>query len=602
MPKSASTRYRVENRYRPSAEQQPEPEPEPEPEPPQQQHPQQPSEQDEEEEEEEEDAPEPQAGQQKLPPPQRGRRTSMTMATVVSMTQVRQRRINTSFAKSQSQPRVAEAKARTSRTRSQMWLSDNAVEITVSTSATHGQLEFAEGREVLNPAASSLEEARQARFMRVEGDSRGFFELDPQGQLDRAKSLAGLVDFMRHSWGMQMPSVIFAVTGSAEEFELRPKFRDAFMSALLNATRSTNAWIVTGGSDKGIMKLVGDALARGKQMETAIGIAAYSTVLGRTELTADSSAQAELLASMPDCTVRVEVDDPYIYTEEKLNEIYSRHGVVVGVSLSKEGGFLKFLVKKSLSALRANQGAGAGLTPQTSEGASKFALITFRSSEEATHACTNVVRVANQDGHEVELRAKPFEASSTLDTRLYRLHEKKVKGHRGTTRLPYRYTGERDARFEKAQGAKLNPNYSHYLLFDGGLDDGQSAWGSEIAFRSELLDFISFRDDTDKAKTDADLEDLANKLRHRSSGDQRSVPVIGFVYGGGPGTLETCMQHTVGPTSVSPVKKAVWKWPKTKCWSTANVRPSHHRQGQRSLRRLGQHDRLQTNFSRWLRF
>ena len=414
MPKSASTRYRVENRYRPSDEQQPEPEPEPQPQPepePPQQHPQ-PSEQDEEEEEE--DAPEPQAVQQKLPPPQRGRRTSMTMATVVSMTQVRQRRINTSFAKSQSQPRVAEAKARTSRTRSQMWLSDNAVEITVSTSATHGQLEFAEGREVLNPAASSLEEARQARFMRVEGDSRRFSELDKQGQLERAKSLAGLVEFMRHSWGMQMPSVIFAVTGSANEFELRPKFRDAFMSALLNATRSTNAWIVTGGSDTGIMKLVGDALARGKQMETAIGIAAYSTVRGRTELTADSSAQAELQASMPDCTVRVEVDDPYIYTEEKLNEIYSRHGVVVGVSLSKEGGFLKFLVKKSLSALRAagaggnGQGA-AGLTPQTSEGATKFALITFRSSEEATHACTNVVRVANQDRHEVELRAKPFE-------------------------------------------------------------------------------------------------------------------------------------------------------------------------------------------------
>ena len=148
----------------------------------------------------------------------------------------------------------------------------------------------------------------------------------------------------------------------------------------------------------------------------------------------------------------------------------------------------------------------------------------------------------------MELRAKPFEASSTLDTRLYRLHEKKVKGHRGTTRLPYRYTGEQDARFEKARGAKLNPNYSHYLLFDGGLDDGQSAWGSEIAFRSELLDFISFRDDADKAKTDADLEDLATKLRDRSSEDRRSVPVIGFVYGGGPGTMETCLQHTVGPT------------------------------------------------------
>ena len=72
-----------------------------------------------------------------------------------------------------------------------------------------------------------------------------------------------------------MPSVIFSVTGSAQEFTLRPKFRDTFMSAVLNATRSTNAWIVTGGSDAGIMKLVGDTLARGKQMQTAVGIASW---------------------------------------------------------------------------------------------------------------------------------------------------------------------------------------------------------------------------------------------------------------------------------------------------------------------------------------
>ena len=76
------------------------------------------------------------------------------------------------------------------------------------------------------------------------------------------------------------------------------------MSAMLSATRNTNAWIVAGGSDKGIMKLVGDALATSHQATTAIGIAPWGTIEGRTELTDDSEAQRELEESLYDCTVR----------------------------------------------------------------------------------------------------------------------------------------------------------------------------------------------------------------------------------------------------------------------------------------------------------
>ena len=76
------------------------------------------------------------------------------------------------------------------------------------------------------------------------------------------------------------------------------------MSAMLSATRNTNAWIVAGGSDKGIMKLVGDALATSHQATTAIGIAPWGTIKGRTELTDDSEAQRELEESLYACTVR----------------------------------------------------------------------------------------------------------------------------------------------------------------------------------------------------------------------------------------------------------------------------------------------------------
>ena len=43
---------------------------------------------------------------------------------------------------------------------------------------------------------------------------------------DRVELLGGLVDFLREEWDLEMPSVIFSVTGSAKELTLRPKFRD----------------------------------------------------------------------------------------------------------------------------------------------------------------------------------------------------------------------------------------------------------------------------------------------------------------------------------------------------------------------------------------
>lgn len=53
------------------------------------------------------------------------------------------------------------------------------------------------------------------------------------------------------------------------------------------------------------------------------------------------------------------------------------------------------------------------------------------------------------------------------------------------------------------------------------------------------MDFISYRDD---AHGD-DAEKLAERVRRRQTNDQRNIPVIAFVYGGGPGTLHTILEH-----------------------------------------------------------
>ena len=95
---------------------------------------------------------------------------------------------------------------------------------------------------------------------------------------------------------------------------------------MLSATRNTNAWIVAGGSDKGIMKLVGDALATSHQATTAIGIAPWGTIEGRTELTDDSEAQRELEESLYDCTVRPHPTPAQVPEWSELSHGLTSHG------------------------------------------------------------------------------------------------------------------------------------------------------------------------------------------------------------------------------------------------------------------------------------
>ena len=86
--------------------------------------------------------------------------------------------------------------------------------------------------------------------------------------------------------------------------------------------------------------------------------------------------------------------------------------------------------------------------------------------------------------------------------------------------------------------AELDRNHSHYLLLDDG---SEGKFGHEVAFRGELLDFISFRYDA----STLDVLQLRDEIRSRDANRKRSVPVICLVGGGGPNTLDTIMGHIV---------------------------------------------------------
>ncbi|XP_068222859.1 transient receptor potential cation channel subfamily M member 4-like [Palaemon carinicauda] len=60
------------------------------------------------------------------------------------------------------------------------------------------------------------------------------------------------------------PQLVISVTGGAKNFKLDGKKKEIFNTGLIKAVKSTNAWIVTGGVNIGVMKSIGEVVNQGQ--------------------------------------------------------------------------------------------------------------------------------------------------------------------------------------------------------------------------------------------------------------------------------------------------------------------------------------------------
>jgi hypothetical protein len=93
-----------------------------------------------------------------------------------------------------------------------------------------------------------------------------------------------IVDFMQQQWGLPEPGLLLHITGSAQDFDLQEHVGgvgvNAVTEGIVHAASLTDAWIVTGGLDAGVMRLVGSTVARFNYKCTVpvIGVASWRGV------------------------------------------------------------------------------------------------------------------------------------------------------------------------------------------------------------------------------------------------------------------------------------------------------------------------------------
>lgn len=113
----------------------------------------------------------------------------------------------------------------------------------------------------------------------------------PDGQLlgkaleiAATSALRELVCGEQSIWQLPPPSALISVTGGAGSLNMTDKQKLVFRRGLLSAARTTNAWIMTGGTNAGVMEMVGRMLQESSVEVPCIGVTSWGVVADKEEM------------------------------------------------------------------------------------------------------------------------------------------------------------------------------------------------------------------------------------------------------------------------------------------------------------------------------
>uniref|UniRef100_K1PWA2 Transient receptor potential cation channel subfamily M member 6 n=1 Tax=Magallana gigas TaxID=29159 RepID=K1PWA2_MAGGI len=86
-------------------------------------------------------------------------------------------------------------------------------------------------------------------------------------RLSHNDSVDKCLKLMENHWKImepKRPSLCISVIGGAKSFKLDNRMRETFNAGLIKAAKTTNAWLITTGSNVGVMRAVGNAVSEGQ--------------------------------------------------------------------------------------------------------------------------------------------------------------------------------------------------------------------------------------------------------------------------------------------------------------------------------------------------
>ncbi|XP_063693719.1 transient receptor potential cation channel subfamily M member-like 2 isoform X10 [Bolinopsis microptera] len=124
------------------------------------------------------------------------------------------------------------------------------------------------------------------KFVEEDGTHQPDYVRISDDMLNKKSGTMRVMELLETRWRLPKPNLLISVTGGAQDFHCPPELEKRFKRGLAKAAKSTDAWITTGGTNTGVMKLVGEAVrgtSFGSQIVT-IGVATWGIIKNREQL------------------------------------------------------------------------------------------------------------------------------------------------------------------------------------------------------------------------------------------------------------------------------------------------------------------------------
>ena len=160
--------------------------------------------------------------------------------------------------------------------------------------------------------------------------------LDDPAKLSNIHLIRYLVEH-KDTWNLERPDVIISVTGGALSFDMSVIDKDKILKGIMHGTRNMKPLFITGGTDSGVMKYVGEARAQYNPMAPLIGIAPAGPVLSKEKN--KSKEKKQLLEEL----LNAKEEKTYEYTmEDKVASLDKNHSHFILVENGEENQAYSF--------------------------------------------------------------------------------------------------------------------------------------------------------------------------------------------------------------------------------------------------------------------
>ena len=233
-------------------------------------------------------------------------------------------------------------------------------------------------------------------------------------------STAMLSHFLEKYWALPRPDVLISVTGSALSLQLTSQLQRVFDRGLVAAASVTKAWIFTGGTDSGVMKLVGEAMHKYGLDVPVVGVAPWGAIQGRELLENCKGEQIDYQKSKPN-SARMEVRLNPHHTHQILVDTakeYSNDTPVFGQEQALRARLEREYMHRGVPVVLLVVQGGPGTVDMMRSAAKEgYPILVIADSGGAATA------VYNYFENGMESVAEDFVASETKFDELFHLHE-----------------------------------------------------------------------------------------------------------------------------------------------------------------------------------